>query len=149
MLPRSCLRLADSKSNSSTRLPRRTTTRVSSGWVASISILLGIDQSLDRKRPHSRVRAPHGRPKAAQQGTCLTVVEWKGRQRASVERSRHCTGCDKAGGVAARRRLVVIVVGFDAWSEHDPRAHGGSATLPYALPQFHWLAVPTRTASKE
>src|SRR5215212_6602255 len=46
MLPRSCLRLADSKSNSSTRLPRRTTTRVSSGWVASISILLAIAGSL-------------------------------------------------------------------------------------------------------
>src|SRR5262249_37796467 len=42
MFPRSCLRLADSKSNSSTRFPRTTTTRVSSGWVASISILLGI-----------------------------------------------------------------------------------------------------------
>src|SRR6476620_7182270 len=42
MLPRSCLRWAVSKSNSSTRLPRTTTTRVSSGWVASINILLGI-----------------------------------------------------------------------------------------------------------
>src|SRR5262249_53404838 len=31
---------------SSTRLPRTTTTRVSSGWVASISILLAIDESL-------------------------------------------------------------------------------------------------------
>src|SRR5262245_5898694 len=46
MLPRSWRRLADSKSNSSTRLPRTTTTRVSSGWVASISILLAIDESL-------------------------------------------------------------------------------------------------------
>src|SRR5580704_16300304 len=45
MLPRSCLRFADSKSNSSTRLPRSTTTRVSSGWVASMSILLAIKQS--------------------------------------------------------------------------------------------------------
>src|SRR5258707_2913504 len=55
MLPRSCLRLADSKSNSSTRFPRSTTTRVSSGWVASMSILLAIDLSLggasDRARP--------------------------------------------------------------------------------------------------
>src|SRR5438105_1084209 len=46
MLPRSCLRLADSKSNSSTRFPRTTTTRVSSGWVASMSILLAIDLTL-------------------------------------------------------------------------------------------------------
>src|SRR4029079_1342646 len=45
MLPCSCLRLADSKSNSSTRLPRITTTRVSSGWDASISILLVIIES--------------------------------------------------------------------------------------------------------
>src|SRR6476619_6560879 len=42
MLPRSCVRWAGSKANSSTRLPRTTTTRVSSGWVASINILLGI-----------------------------------------------------------------------------------------------------------
>src|SRR5215469_16570233 len=47
MLPRSCLRLADSKSNSSTRFPRTTTTRVSSGWVASMSILLAIDVTRD------------------------------------------------------------------------------------------------------
>src|SRR5215469_2264833 len=46
MFPRSCLRLADSKSNSSTRFPRTTTTRVSSGWVASMSILLAIDLTL-------------------------------------------------------------------------------------------------------
>src|ERR1700733_4583393 len=59
MLPRSCLRCADSKSNSSTRLPRRTTTRVSSGWVASISILLAIGLSHEvrfdtRFAPHRR-----------------------------------------------------------------------------------------------
>src|ERR1700724_3140248 len=47
MLPRSCLRLADSKSNSSTRFPRTTTTRVSSGWVASMSILLAIELTLE------------------------------------------------------------------------------------------------------
>src|SRR5712692_6025425 len=67
MLPRSCLRLALSKSNSSTRLPRTTTTRVSSGWVASISILLAIDGSscgaLARGTP-----PPHGQPGAALQG---------------------------------------------------------------------------------
>src|SRR5262249_32588026 len=45
MLPLNCLRCADSKSNSSTRLPRRATTRVSSGWVASMSILLAIGKS--------------------------------------------------------------------------------------------------------
>jgi len=50
MLPLSCLRCADSKSNSSTRLPRRTTTRVSSGWVASMSILLAICKSHEGRR---------------------------------------------------------------------------------------------------
>src|SRR5579872_7393102 len=42
MLPRSCLRAWLSKSNSSTRVPSRTTTRVSSAWAASISIFLVI-----------------------------------------------------------------------------------------------------------
>src|ERR1700751_3286196 len=46
MLPLSWRRLADSKSNSSTRFPRSTTTRVSSGWVASMSILLAIELTL-------------------------------------------------------------------------------------------------------
>src|SRR5215471_19647943 len=54
MLPLSWRRLADSKSNSSTRLPRSTTTRVSSGWVASISILLAIDVSLGGARDSAR-----------------------------------------------------------------------------------------------
>ena len=36
------LTAGDSKSNSSTRLPWRTTTRVSSGWAASMSILFGM-----------------------------------------------------------------------------------------------------------
>ena len=38
MLPASCRLFSDSKSNSSTRFPSTTTTRVSSAWVASISI---------------------------------------------------------------------------------------------------------------
>src|SRR5690625_5073599 len=43
MLPASCLLLTDSKSKSSTLFPSSTTTRVSSGWVASISIFFDID----------------------------------------------------------------------------------------------------------
>src|SRR4030081_215905 len=65
MLPRSCLRLADSKSNSSTRFPRTTTPRVSSGCVASMSILLAMNLSLggaaERARPApERRRAEDG-----------------------------------------------------------------------------------------
>src|SRR5665647_3933070 len=47
MLPRRSLRAADSKSNSSTRPLRSTTTRVSSGCVASMSILLVLDMCAD------------------------------------------------------------------------------------------------------
>src|SRR5258706_11310707 len=46
MLPLSCFLLAVSKSNSSSRFPLMTTTRVSSGWVASINIRLAIWQLL-------------------------------------------------------------------------------------------------------
>src|SRR5215213_1963198 len=48
MFPRSCRLEADSKPNSSTFWLRTTTTRVSSGWEASISILFAI------------TNAPHG-----------------------------------------------------------------------------------------
>jgi hypothetical protein len=101
-LQRSCLRLADSKSNSSTRLPRRTTTRVSSGWVASMSILLGIEQSLDGRPAHGRPSSPRGRRKTARPGPCLTVVERIGRERARGNRI----------GVAARRGVVASAMGL-------------------------------------
>src|ERR1700722_14992554 len=58
MLPRSGFLLADSKSNSSTRLPLSTTTRVSSGWEASIIILFGMCNS-HRARAGGSVR-PRG-----------------------------------------------------------------------------------------
>src|SRR6185312_2854074 len=70
MLPRRSLRAADSKSNSSTRPLRSTTTRVSSGWVASISILLVLDMCADPRRagwaacrcePQSGYELGHGR----------------------------------------------------------------------------------------
>src|SRR5437588_5808222 len=103
MLPRSCLRLADSKSNSSTRLPRRTTTRVSSGWAASMSILLGIDQSLGGRHARARPAAPHGRNRLAQPGAWLMIVERFG-----------LCGETQQGfvqiGVAPRRGVAVMVI---------------------------------------
>src|SRR5262249_35721144 len=72
MLPRSCLRLADSKSNSSTRFPRTTTTRVSSGWVASMSILLAIEPTL-RGALESTRPAPGRRTEDALRRTELWV----------------------------------------------------------------------------
>src|SRR5262249_46631059 len=86
MLPRSCLRVADSKSNPWTRWPRRTTTRVSSGWVASTSILLGIDQSLADRLARGRHSPPRGRRKTARPETGLTVVERIGLVRARDRR---------------------------------------------------------------
>src|SRR4051812_27769532 len=119
MLPRSCLRLADSKSNSSTRLPRTTTTRVSSGWVASISILLGIDQSLSAQR---RRAPPPGRRSAEKR---LTVVEWMGLHGAHVP---------AAGNSVARRRV-------------DPTTRlrcdgGGSGGAALVLDAEHFLLRP-------
>src|SRR6185437_2824078 len=58
MFPLSGFLLADSKSNSSTRLPLSTTTRVSSGWDASMIILLDIVDS--RGAPTPWARDSHG-----------------------------------------------------------------------------------------
>src|SRR4029078_8914653 len=77
MLPRSCLRLALSKSNSSTRLPRSTTTRVSSGWVASINIFSAIGKSHSPATSHGLARS-RGRESNVR-GTGLIDVEGKGR----------------------------------------------------------------------
>src|ERR1700733_12572019 len=81
MLPRSCLRCADSKSNSSTRLPRRTTTRVSSGWVASMSILLAIGKSHKGRHAcslHVAVMSDAKSDLAREKGTGPMVGEWDG-----------------------------------------------------------------------
>src|SRR6516162_1286336 len=78
MLPLNCLRCADSKSNSSTRLPRKTTTRVSSGWVASMSILLAIGKS---HGDHARSRRAAS---AGGEETGPIFVEWSGPEVAST-----------------------------------------------------------------
>src|SRR5580704_2908467 len=88
MLPRSCLRCADSKSNSSTRLPRRTTTRVSSGWVASMSISLAILQSHDGRR--AVCSAPHRRRET---GASPIIGEWDGSGTTSA-----AVGVDRTAG---------------------------------------------------
>src|SRR5690349_19970873 len=97
MLPRSCLRLADSKSNSSTRFIRTTTTRVSSGWVASMSILLAIELTLGGALDSAR-RAPRRRTEDAVRRTELWV-ETRGRLGATRSRRRR-------GPVAAPSVLV-------------------------------------------
>src|SRR5262245_45009459 len=61
MLPRSCRRLCDSKSNSSRRLPLVTTIRVSSGWMPSTSILL---VAIKRYSAPSRAEPPDPKNRA-------------------------------------------------------------------------------------
>src|SRR5215813_5008 len=84
MLPLNCLRCADSKSNSSTRLPRKTTTRVSSGWVASMSILLAIGESHEGRVRSRRAASAGG------DDTGPIFVKWSDPEvasAASIERS--------------------------------------------------------------
>src|SRR5712672_1714997 len=104
IFPRSCLRLADSKSNSSTRFPRTTTTRVSSGWVASMSILLAIDLTLGGTSGSARP-APERRAEDAMGRTELWV-ETKRRLRAMRRARMH-------GPTAAHSVLV-------GHPRHDP-----------------------------
>jgi hypothetical protein len=73
-----------------------------------MSILLGIDQSLDDRPPRGRPSLPRGQRRTSRPETCLTVVERKGRQRASAHRI----------GVGSRRGVVAMAKGLilDAWS---------------------------------
>src|SRR6516165_4533400 len=128
MLPRSCLRLADSKSNSSTRWPRRTTTRVSSGCVASISILLAIEQSLANRLAHGSCFSPSQRCRAGPEAG-LTKGIGAG---AVSTRGRRLDQSD----VAVRRCIALSGMGIDldVESQHDllaryggGGAHGASA----------------------
>src|SRR5262249_23997891 len=113
MLPRSWLRLADWKSNSSTRFPRTTTTRVSSGWVASMSILLAIDLTLGGAK---RARSPPRRRAEDARRTELWV-ETNGRQRA-MRRTRMRSPAAAHSGLVGHPR-------------HDPALDG--ATLVQRL----------------
>jgi hypothetical protein len=58
MLPLSCFLFWLSKSNSSTRFPSTTTTRVSSAWAASISIFLDIKSISEARRGRSARALP-------------------------------------------------------------------------------------------
>src|SRR5580698_5089477 len=126
MLPRSCLRCADSKSNSSTRLPRKTTTRVSSGWVASMSILLAILSSHDGRR--AVCSAPHRRRET---GACPIIGEWDGSGTTSA-----AVGVDRKAGergnvaVPTRSNLGFRWEGFsleDLRLEHELQTVAGSS----------------------
>src|SRR5271154_849732 len=114
MLPRSCLRFADSKSNSSTRLPRKTTTRVSSGWVASMSILLAICKS------HESWPAAHSVPERRRIGRAasLSVVITDGALRGRADnvasaggRRKKAAGPNRSNLLRLEHRLQTVVDG--------------------------------------
>src|ERR1700689_1243815 len=74
MLPLICFLVEVSKSNSSSRLPLRTTTRVSSGWAASMSIKRFAMDRNSEGRP--RVRAIVGRRRRAKGGDAGGACGW-------------------------------------------------------------------------
>src|SRR5262249_38090147 len=78
MFPLNFFRGAGLKTNFSRRLPRKTTTRVSSGWVASMSILLAIGKS---HGDHARSRCAAS---AGGEETGPIFVEWSGPEVASA-----------------------------------------------------------------
>ena len=108
MLPRSCFLLADSKSNSSMRLPLRTTTRVSSGCDASMSILLLDMANSVREGAHAearrvdRRRKADGRSRGVERGAPRERVESR-RPRRRLARPAGREGEAGSGAVAGRR----------------------------------------------
>src|SRR5208282_3216758 len=123
MLPRSCLRCADSKSNSSTRLPRKTITRVSSGWVASMSILLAIWKS--RRGRHAAYPTPHRRWGTR---TCPIVGEWDGLETTSAASGEDPWAGERRMNAAASIRSNLALLLEDLRLEHELQtAMGGSA----------------------
>src|SRR5918998_2128039 len=133
MLPRSCFLLADSKSNSSTFDPRSTTTRVSSGCDASMSILFAMMDSRHGDRGQDLRQVPlrerRSRPLAActaeARGVCVrTAVD----RRCATYRDAlwFVDGLRDLGLWPGRTTPCEVVAGADAqpvtrgeWRRHD------------------------------
>src|SRR6202161_4470841 len=101
MLPLSGFLLADSKSNSSTLLPRSTTTRVSSGWEGSLIILLVMNTSRE-----ARADAP-ARPGRESEGHARGACHGVERKDAPTGRSMSVdvgAGHENCRGVGRRGR---------------------------------------------
>src|SRR5208282_766735 len=81
---------AASKSNSSTFCPSRTTTLVSSGWLASISIRLGIGVSVRPGR--ARANAAQGAERAQEGWGALCLAPEQCRRPEGLEIGRKCSG---------------------------------------------------------
>src|SRR6516225_2184505 len=132
MLPLSCFLCADSKSNSSTRLPRKTTTRVSSGWVASMSILLAICKS------HEGWPAAHSVPerrrilRAASLSVEVTDGVLRGRAKHVVSASARRVNAAvpiRSNLLRLEHRLQTVVDG-DGWAAAILLSRRYSATRP-------------------
>src|SRR5689334_6359401 len=120
MLPRSCFLDWLSKSNSSTRVPLTTTTRVSSACAASISIFLDI-KVVSTARGEREARAPACEEGAHAGSAC--------RADAGAQRPN-------AGGCAAH--------GFIPWSRRRTWRGLDGASLPIEAPDAGDLAPGTR-----
>jgi hypothetical protein len=100
-----------------------------------MSILFGIDMSLDDRLARHRLSSPQGRRKMARPETGLIVVERKGLQRAR--------GCRIGrSGVDLRRDLALVTMDLvcDARSWHDlPGPWCGSAWRRHCV--FSWLTI--------
>src|SRR4029453_19471846 len=93
-----------------TRWPRRTTPRVFSGWVASMRILLGIDQSLDGRL--ALRSPPDGRRKTGRPETGPTVVETMSPVRARDRAGDGaCADRRNSHGVVRRRHGAWAAIG--------------------------------------
>jgi hypothetical protein len=87
-----------------------------------MSILLGIDYSLDGRRLHGRAAAPRGRNSTARSGAWRLMVGRMGL------RGEHCIVNGGAGAgdsneparnVTRRAAIGMVVLALDAWSQHD------------------------------
>src|SRR5215210_2867775 len=135
MLPRNWRRLADSKSNSSTRLPRTTTTRVSSGWVVSISILLAIDGVSCGTHGTSAARRGRWPRSPGDGGDAGWLWNEEGRAQLFATGDGHDRVNRLRGGAAAVKRLLVWPL------EHCWGPDGRQHKLPYVFSCRRFVAI--------
>ncbi len=136
-MPLSCLRSADSKSNSSIRLPLTTATRVSSRWRASISIRVVIMKSPRARRAQwqpsravNRMGGGAGRRSAGNNGKRAALSRSIGNGAGADPRHRDPTGKGRSvSGVDHMRHASVNLVGPGANGVAVPFLGSGPAPI--------------------
>src|SRR5688500_16165940 len=121
MLPLSCLCSEDSKSNSSIRLPLTTATRVSSGWRASISMRMDIENSpgapCKRAGPAPRDENDHApRLGTAAGGTICGYCCFTGHPAKAHGKHARLLGCERTKGVLWRHVASTLRAACLAWA---------------------------------